>query len=339
MTDFVASKDLKNKQVTFADRHSGEDAFKDLGDKLVMSKRSPELEHVAAALTLASEKFGKLKINGSAEFKQQVIDVAIAKNLNVVFDSPKMQADFIEQKEVHIAQKEVSVANVESQTIVNNELVNSTKNNVVNKSQSQSNDTNDLLTVPNKPILQSFGSAPYLHDEKNAQSFHVTLNDGQTLWGAGLKDALENSGAKVGDQIDVERQGTKKVTIIKNDLGEVVSHKEKEVDRVIWNVAVVQSHQSLPVSDTYQTKYNWDAVEQKMEVSINGQQPNSIPESTLEKIIANDKFLSKFSLDAIQSGKLDLGASAGIQPVPKMYSEHGQKIEMQQSLQTAKLTQ
>ncbi|WP_339376610.1 LPD7 domain-containing protein [Candidatus Enterovibrio escicola] len=61
----------------------------------------PELDHVAA------EKFGSVKLTGTKEFKQQVIDVAIAKDLNIVFDLPKLQQMFIEQKLVH-EQKQVT---------------------------------------------------------------------------------------------------------------------------------------------------------------------------------------------------------------------------------------
>ncbi|WP_223824890.1 LPD7 domain-containing protein [Candidatus Enterovibrio escicola] len=67
----------------------------------------PELDHVAAAMTLAAEKFGSVKLTGTKAFKQQVIDVAIAKNLNIVFDSPKLQQMFIEQKSAH-EQKQVT---------------------------------------------------------------------------------------------------------------------------------------------------------------------------------------------------------------------------------------
>ncbi|WP_338026442.1 hypothetical protein [Candidatus Enterovibrio escicola] len=48
-----------------------------------------------------------MKLTGTKAFKQQVIDVAIAKNLNIVFDSPKLQQMFIEQKSAH-EQKQVT---------------------------------------------------------------------------------------------------------------------------------------------------------------------------------------------------------------------------------------
>jgi len=66
-----------------------------------MSSRQPDIDHVAAAMTLAAEKFGQLRISGSKDFKQQVLDVAVVKDLNVVFADKKMQALFLEQKAAH----------------------------------------------------------------------------------------------------------------------------------------------------------------------------------------------------------------------------------------------
>ncbi|MGL4666840.1 MAG: LPD7 domain-containing protein [Saezia sp.] len=258
MSDFVASKDLKNKQVNFTDKHSGEDAFKDLGDKLVMSKRTPELEHVAAALTLASEKFGKLKINGSAEFKQQVIDVAIAKNLNVVFDSPKMQAEFIKQKQAHSPQATAQVNPIKA---------------------------NDV-------------------DKKEVKSASVAKQAHST-------------------------QSTAQVNPIKaNDID------KKEVKSA--SVAVVTPQQTR--THTYETRYKWNATEQKMDVTINGKLPSAIPSDTLNKIVANDKFLSKYPIVAVQTGKLDLSVANGVQPVPRQYNEQGQQVNAQNAQVSIEMT-
>lgn len=95
LSDLVPTKDLKGKQITFKDVNTGDAIFRDTGNQIVMSSRKPDVAHIAAAMTLAAEKFGTVNITGSKAFKQQVIDVAVAKNLNIVFASKDMQALFV----------------------------------------------------------------------------------------------------------------------------------------------------------------------------------------------------------------------------------------------------
>ncbi|WP_337761035.1 LPD7 domain-containing protein [Vibrio anguillarum] len=98
LNELVAIKDLENKKIEFADSKTGEKVFKDLGHVIILNHRKPSNEHVAAALMLATEKFGAVKLSGTKAFKQQVIDIAVAKNLNIVFDSSKLQKQFLEAK-------------------------------------------------------------------------------------------------------------------------------------------------------------------------------------------------------------------------------------------------
>ncbi|GIB04553.1 LPD7 domain-containing protein [Vibrio cholerae] len=98
LNELVAIKDLENKKIEFADSKTGEKVFKDLGHVIILNHRKPSNEHVAAALMLASEKFGAVKLSGTKAFKQQVIDIAVAKNLNIVFDSSKLQKQFLDAK-------------------------------------------------------------------------------------------------------------------------------------------------------------------------------------------------------------------------------------------------
>jgi hypothetical protein len=98
MNDLVASKNEKNKYVYFLDKNTGDKLFRDDGEKIVMRNRKPELNHTAAALTLASEKDGVVKITGTKAFKEQVIDVAMSKDLNIVFSDKAMEAEFVRHK-------------------------------------------------------------------------------------------------------------------------------------------------------------------------------------------------------------------------------------------------
>ncbi|WP_104046738.1 LPD7 domain-containing protein [Vibrio jasicida] len=99
MNDLVASKNDTKRYVEFSDKNTGDKVFRDDGEKIVMHSKQADINHTAAALTLAAEKFGVVKINGTKEFKDQVIDVAVSKDLNIVFADKKMEADFVRRKE------------------------------------------------------------------------------------------------------------------------------------------------------------------------------------------------------------------------------------------------
>ncbi|WP_038869288.1 LPD7 domain-containing protein [Vibrio jasicida] len=99
MNDLVASKNDTKRYVDFSDKNTGDKIFRDDGEKIVMHSKQADINHTAAALTLAAEKFGVVKINGTKEFKDQVIDVAVSKDLNIVFADKKMEADFVRRKE------------------------------------------------------------------------------------------------------------------------------------------------------------------------------------------------------------------------------------------------
>nr|WP_223823883.1 LPD7 domain-containing protein [Candidatus Enterovibrio escacola] len=125
----------------------------------------PELDHVAA------EKFGSVKLTGTKEFKQQVIDVAIAKNLNIVFDLPKLQQMFIEQKLVH-----------EQKQVTENK-----QDNIVDKpvhSNEQQQNRGLKKEVEDNFTLVRFDSAPYLNDKisvKDEQGKDIEQQDKQEI--------------------------------------------------------------------------------------------------------------------------------------------------------------
>lgn len=86
-------------------------------------------------------------------------------------------------------------------------------------------------------------------------------------------------------------------------------------------------------SETLITSYKWSKDEAKMIVSINDKQPNLIPEKTLTKIMANDKFLSNYSLATVNTGKLDLTTATGMQPIPRLFDKSGNIIQIQEVTQ------
>lgn len=87
------------------------------------------------------------------------------------------------------------------------------------------------------------GKAPYEHNKDNRESYYVTLEnaDGEksTTWGVDLERAMEESGAKEGDTVELENQGRQPVTVnrpVKDEQGKVVRTEQINTHRNKWDV-------------------------------------------------------------------------------------------------------
>ncbi|EOV0110319.1 LPD7 domain-containing protein [Vibrio parahaemolyticus] len=264
MNDLVASKNEKKQYVDFSDKNTGTKLFRDTGEKLVMHSRKPDLNHTAVALTLAAEKFGTVKITGTKEFKQQVVDVAVSKDLNIVFADKAMEAEFVRRKEElkQAAAVEHSTEQTKSTSTAVDEN-NAMEKAHVNLASSSGNET----SIPDRPSIKeevkeepvtlvAHGQAPYQHKEGNSQSYFVELSNGETMWGVKLKDAMEESGAQIGDEVSVSKAGAKdvEVQVQKEDAqGNKLPPETIETKRNDWVVEVQRSPVDSSVQADAQT--------------------------------------------------------------------------------------
>lgn len=80
----------RNGDVTYTLK--GKVALTDTG-QVVKVLQSTDRDVIETALRLAQAKFGeKLSVNGSAEFKQRIVEIAVQKNMRVVFVDPVLEA-------------------------------------------------------------------------------------------------------------------------------------------------------------------------------------------------------------------------------------------------------
>ena len=100
ITKTVKDSKSKIKKIDFHNAN-GDKLFTDHGSEIRVNKKNNDYDTTAMALELAVEKFGKVNIRGTKEFKQQCIDVAIAKDLKVIFADKNMQQEFLHQKEMY----------------------------------------------------------------------------------------------------------------------------------------------------------------------------------------------------------------------------------------------
>lgn len=426
MGDLVSVKKIKEKKVEFIDKNTGDKVFVDEGERIVLNSRKPTDDHVVTAMTLAAEKFGKVSITGTKEFKQQVIDAAVVKNLKITFKSPEMQDLFIkskkefqkqnnenttqqseQKKEVNAIEKEDSdkqshsveepskvaakekVEKSETEadqtqevnTVGNNQEIkdddlrkdikenkrpemeekNSDKtqqsdqtqevNAIENKGNKQEiknddihkdvqenkipemEETNvspeqnevrnrDSVSTENLPFLVKHGKAPFHNKDSEKQSYFIEMSDGVTKWGVGLEKALKESGAKIGDTLDIQRVGKKDIQVdVQNNDGDIV---KKDAYRTEWEINVVDKK-----NNTFTTAYDWNAPEQKLQLTINGGSPAKISDEILKNIMANDKYLNDFTLDEVKNGMLDLKKSDHLF-TGKVFNEEGEVVVNQQ---------
>jgi hypothetical protein len=65
-------------------------------------------------------------------------------------------------------------------------------------------------------LLTDFGASPFEFDNSNSKSFYVKLTTSigeKIIWGVGLKDALNKSNCKVGDNVSVIHNGKEPVNV------------------------------------------------------------------------------------------------------------------------------
>ena len=109
----IKTPDANKKSVTYSDQN-GTTAFVDAGSKIKFS-RNPDPKQVELGLQLATEKFGTVKLTGSKEFKEQVLQVAAERGMNLIFKDENLQERFLQLKDLHQNGNQISDIDVQKQ--------------------------------------------------------------------------------------------------------------------------------------------------------------------------------------------------------------------------------
>jgi len=107
--------------------------------------------------------------------------------------------------------------------------------------------------------IKSFGPAPYKFNEKNKKSFFVELEKegGKSVhvWGAGLESALEKSGHRIGDRVQLANTGKERtsaeIPIYSKD-GEKVGSKTETGERNKWEISDLQEERKEERTTVYE---------------------------------------------------------------------------------------
>ncbi|MES2062524.1 MAG: DUF4099 domain-containing protein [Bacteroidota bacterium] len=100
------------------------------------------------------------------------------------------------------------------------------------------NNTPHWEKLKHRDTLLEHGADHFEHNKENKPSYYVKLsspNGERTVWGVGLKDAIEQSGAKVGDQIILNNLGKRDV--------QVEQHKRDETGKIVGS-EIITAHRN-----------------------------------------------------------------------------------------------
>lgn len=206
-------------------------AFEDKGNRLETKSNS---ENIVASMVRIAEARGwdEIKVSGSETFRREAWLEAATRGLRVKGYFPD------EQDKAALAARSRNLA---TNTIQRN-----------GSFRGRENNNKELATASERaqdaPFLVAHGAAKYLHDDKNTDSYYLTTRgqDGaeKTLWGVDLQRAITESGAKIGDQIRVENEGKKLVSVtvpIRNKQGEVTGEQRINTHRNTWNIKMAEA--------------------------------------------------------------------------------------------------
>lgn len=108
-----------------------------------------------------------------------------------------------------------------------------------------SGNARDRPVDPLAGTVVDHGAAPFQHDEVNSPSYFVALRGASgkvtTHWGKDLDRAIHESGAAIGDQVQLAKRGKQQMRIrepVRNDAGFIIDHQTKQTERTAWSVTV-----------------------------------------------------------------------------------------------------
>ena len=162
--------------------------------------------------------------------------------------------------------------------------------------------------------IVTVGSAPYLHNDQNKESPYIVLErDGKerTVWGVDIPDAMERSGAEVGDRIRLHSLGKQPVEVevpIYDKNGEVIGMETKAAYRNIFDMEIVREQDKQKEAESSAQDYRRDAIEQAIhdtdiqEQIQHGEAPDSMKDKADKAFaIANDTELQRSQADYEES--------------------------------------
>lgn len=242
LDDVVATKNLKKNEVTYKDSLTGDNLFIDRGDRIKFADKQPSDSAVLAGIKIAAEKYGTVKLSGTEEFKQSVIEQAAKNGIKVVFEPKQLHEQFVELKATIGNEQEIVKVDQMTQQQAQQPL----------SDGQQEQQSDQAMVNDSEGEIVSFGQAKYLNKKDNKISYNVTLrlSDGseKVLWGKGLQDVIEENQLKVGDKAEFKHLGVQPVDItvdVLDDNKNKIGEQTKTVNKNVWEAENIERKEPL----------------------------------------------------------------------------------------------
>ncbi|OOG83171.1 hypothetical protein B0E42_20235 [Pseudomonas sp. A25(2017)] len=229
--DLYTKKSRFTSTVHYLDKKTDKTVFVDTGKVIALRRTGITESGVKLALQMAQQRFGStLTINGTAEFKSLVIEAAAKNNLDIHFTDRVMNERLAERRaELELERDSNKIASPDAPVLDTAEREAST-----GQSSAEEVGRSDVT----KGSLVDHGSAPYMMDKKNDESYYVavkTPSGVRTLWGVGLGELMKDGGYQQGQPIQITDKGS--LPVLKMVLNKETGVREsKEVFRRVWEI-------------------------------------------------------------------------------------------------------
>jgi len=214
-------------------------AFSDNGKQLTTPNNDPIVADSMVAMAIA-RNWGSIKISGADEFKKEVwMQAQLAGMLTIGYkptDVDFARLDSAKQKQAEQARKDLE------------KLAKASPINGVPGAKKVSDSGRSLNETSVGEKLLDSGFAPYDFDPRDGikKSFYVKTEtqDGKEriYWGVGLKEALDNSGAKINDLIVPVKKGREAINAnqsTRDGSGNLLEHEPVSTARNAWEIKVI----------------------------------------------------------------------------------------------------
>lgn len=248
----VERKFLRVGDKFYYPQNTSQVAFQDKGNKLETRSNG---EQMAENLVRIAESRGwdEIKVSGSETFRREAWLEAAARGMHVKGYIPsELDLAALEKRLGQVEVNKVEKGREQFRGREKSELNSPTHpqsspaDTVKSRSEHLARDAADPTLL--NGVLVQHGVAKYQNDEKNSDSYFVTLKDDKgaekTAWGVDLGRAVEESSAEVGDRVSLHNEGRKEVIVkvpVRDSEGKVIGTEEKEVYRNTWNVSMAET--------------------------------------------------------------------------------------------------
>lgn len=231
-------------------------AFEDRGKKIVTEHNDPEI--AASLVVLAEAKgWGKIKVAGHEDFKREVWLQATLKGIEVTGYKPK-EVDYVRLQELQSARAKNSVEQDTGRDIeVKRKGNEKEKDSNTNEYERRDITSKQDKSLDFKGVLLEHGRANYEFDKDKEPSYFVkidTENGPKIHWGVDLARAVEHSGTKVGEVIELERLGRRPVIVQEKQFdadGKLIGYRSVETERVEWHVGGIEQNKVAELKGDY----------------------------------------------------------------------------------------